>query len=230
MTNPIQQLKEWISKDDLEKALLGVKGLLARPFENEVILLESRYAAWKRDKLSGTAEEIEKRKIQRAFLDLLDELDQVSETDSKGTVFPDLVPISKNDLISEIVKKLSKSITIRFPKQGAIITDSIIEARGKILLDIPLKYELWMMQKIQGFYYHTDRSVELDLVNDRWQQDNINFGVIGPCELIICLVARSGVKVLQEKIKRGDWSGFRTLPRGIYPIKSIAITKKSSDE
>lgn len=222
----IQKLKEWIRKDELENAISEIKGLFISPFENDINLLERRYNAWKRVKLNGTPLEVENRIIRNAFHDLVDDLAEVGEEGGSGLTLTKIVPISSHDLIKDILGKLNKAITFRSPKQDAVVKEKTINAHGKILLTIPKEYSLWMIQKYKGFYYHANGPIDSDFTNGRWSQEKMRFEISGKYEMILCLVSEKGINLLNAKIAKGGCFGLSSLPRGIYPIKSISIIKE----
>lgn len=221
----VRDLQKSVVNDDLEHAFKGIKSLLPPPFQNEIFTLENRYNEWKKDLHYGIAENFKKHQIQQELSALLEELTQIGEDGTAGFSFSKLVPITKNDIIGEILQKLNKSITIRSPKRNATIEAQCFSAHGKFLLAIPSAFQLWLFQKINGFYYHATLPISLDPKNGQWFQDNIQCKAVGRFELLVCLVSESGARLLQKKIDREDETGFNTLPRGIYEVRSVEVRK-----
>gem|GEM_PF-3778916 len=217
-----------ITENNIGDALIAIRQLISNPLERELILLESRYQKYIREEILGIAKKKEYLKINLAVLDLLDEIERLDLLSKEENLTRRKIvrKTERNDLIGILIKKIGESIKIDQPKDREVISDNVIEMEGRIEVDLPADKELWIFQKCNGIYYHTDRSIEIDYSTNRWIQENLNFGVDGKWELIICLVEESGVLTLQQKIQKNNWMGFKKLPNGVRKVKSVFIEKK----
>ena len=228
MKTEITEIKDFIRKNNTRSALDKLKELISNPFEKEVLLLESRFSAINKKRIIGTNKEEDLNQLQYDILSLLEEIERLEHLSKINLSKREKVnrEIHKNDLQNEIIKNLRQSIEIIKPKNGNLTSDNVIQMEGLITIDLPTEQELWVLQKNNSFYYHTDRPIEVDYVQNKWEQENLNLGIKGKWELIICLVSQENQEMLRKKIDRGDWYGFKNLPKGIIKIKSVKINKE----
>lgn len=228
MKNEIRKVKEFIRENKIDEALTQLKEIISNPFEHELILLNSRYAEIKKKSIIGINNKEEDLQLQYDILRLLEQIEKLDHLAkiNLSTREKVLKNTERNDLINILLKKLSESVQILNPKNEEEIVERVITMRGTISIDLPAEEYLWVLQKNNSFYYHTDRSIEVDYSSNIWEQENLNFGVNGVWELIICLVKPKSHQMLLEKINRNDWYGFKKIPKGINKIKSIRINKR----
>jgi len=227
MNNEITEIKSFISKNKTREALDKLRELVANPFEKEILLLESRFTEINKKKIIGIGREGEITQLQYDILNLLDEIEKLEHLSKKKLSRKEKLnrSIKKNDLLNGVIKTLGQSIEIIKPKNGNLTPKNVITMEGIMSIDLPEEQELWVFQKNNSIYYHTDRPIEVDYSLNRWEQENLNLGVKGKWDLIICLVNKENQEMLKMKIDRNDWYGFKKLPKGITKIKSVRISK-----
>jgi len=229
MKTSIRELKESVGNEELEKVLQDIKTLCIKPFQTEISQIYNQFYSWKIEKKHRETKELQKQKILKDVNHLLDDFSQLGREMDNGFHFHEIEPITKDDIIREVLIKLKHAVTIHFPQKSELANDKFYSASGKILLSIPSNYNLWVFQKVNGFYYHSYCPVQVELSNNRWFHNNLDFKVYSKWELSICLVSEVGKNLLKRKISKGDRFGFSSLPRGVYQIKTIEIIKDNNE-
>ncbi len=222
----IQELKENIGNEEFEKVLQDIKTLCIKPFQTEISQIYNQFYSWKLEKKHRETKEMQKQKILKDVNHLLDDFSQLGREMDNGFCFHKIEPISKGDIIREILVKLKHAVTIHSPQKTELVNEKYCSVSGKILLSIPSNYNLWVFQKVNGLYYHSYCPAKIELLNNRWYHNNLDFKVYSKWDLSICLVSEVGSNLLRRKISKGDKFGFSSLPRGVYQIKTIEIAKE----
>jgi len=119
------------------------------------------------------------------------------------------------------------NVSIDAPLSGEIINESPYnDMHGTFEKEIPSDYTLWVVARDQYNYFLMYPPTQVNNIKKQWSQTNIRLSTPGRWELHLCVANKEATSWLEGRAKRGEWSGFSSLPKGMDSVHSVTVEKK----
>jgi hypothetical protein len=132
----------------------------------------------------------------------------------------------KLDLLADVASHVALSLTIEKPSGGdSIKTDRYNQMHGSMSGNLPEGYSLWVVAKDEKLFYLQHTPISYAKLMSHWSHTDINLPATGRWELHVCLADKAATSWANERVARGDKSGFKILPKGMITIKYVFVDR-----
>jgi len=139
-------------------------------------------------------------------------------------------PVAANSTeksVKQIAANLALTLTIEEPERNSVIRTQVYnDMHGKYGEELPLGHKLWVMARDPYNYFLVYPPTEVIPSIGEWRQTGIRLSTHGEWWLHICVANEKASKLLRERGKQGDWSGFSELPHGMETVRFVPVRAK----
>lgn len=121
---------------------------------------------------------------------------------------------------------LSSATAIDVPAAGELIEEvPYDDMTGRLLAEVPAGYGLRVVARDAYSYYLMNPVPVAIAAAKTWSQTNVRLGSPGTWHLMLCLADRDALAWFDDRVRRGDWSGFPTLPPVTRVLAAVSVMK-----
>ncbi len=121
---------------------------------------------------------------------------------------------------------IAASTTIEDPVEGQEITEAAYsKMHGKLYAELPSGYALRVLAHEGYNYFLMNPPTQVAGPGNEWTQDNVCMATPGSWQLSVCLADKNALAWFDDRVRRGDWGGFPTLPLGASILARVNVTR-----